>query len=336
MPNITINGKPFEAERGTSILDAAAASSKVIAYSCRTGRCSTCKCRVVEGETVALAAETGLTAEESADGWILSCVRAAVTDVVLEADVLDGLALPPTRTFPCRIGGIEKLAPDVLRILLRLPPSGGFDYLPGQYLEVIGTGGLRRSYSLASAGRRGEPLELHVRAVDRGAMSDYWFHRANHDDLLRLRGPLGTFFLRDVAGVDLVFLATGTGIAPIKAILESLPGLVPDQRPGSVTVLWGGRVASDLYLDIGSIPGKHRFIPVLSRGGDIWTGARGHVQDVLLGLRPDLRNTAVYACGSDAMIHGARDALLRAGLPERRFHSDAFVCSAAPTTDRGR
>ena len=152
----------------------------------------------------------------------------------------------------------------------------------------------------------------------------------------RLRGPLGTFFLRDVAGVDLVFLATGTGIAPIKAILESLPGLQPDQRPGSVTVLWGGRVASDLYLDIGSIPGEHRFIPVLSRAGDDWAGARGHVQDVLLGLRPDLGNTAVYACGSDAMIHGARDALLRAGLPERRFHSDAFVCSAAPATDRGR
>ena len=112
MPNVTINGESFEAERGTSILDAAAASSKVIAYSCRTGRCSTCKCKVLEGETVALAAETGLTAGEKADGWILSCVRAAVTDVTLEADVLDGLALPSTRTFPCRISRIDKLAPE--------------------------------------------------------------------------------------------------------------------------------------------------------------------------------------------------------------------------------
>lgn len=336
MPNVTLNAQPFNAERGTSILDAATAASRLIPYSCRTGRCSTCKCKVIEGETVALAAETGLTPEERADGWILSCVRAATTDVVLEADVLDGLALPPIRTFPCRVASIEKPAPDVLRILLRLPPAGGFGYLPGQYLEVIGPGGIRRSYSLASAADARAPLELHVRAVEGGAMSDYWFEHARADDLLRLRGPLGTFFLRDVAGIDLVFLATGTGIAPIKAILESLPGLGPDQRPGSITVLWGGRVASDLYLDIGSIPGTHRFIPVLSRAGGDWAGARGHVQDVLLGLRPDLSNTAVYACGSDAMIHGARDALLRAGLPERRFHSDAFVCSAAPTTDRGR
>lgn len=337
MPTVTLNaGSPFFAEPGTSILDAAAAASKVIPYSCRTGRCSTCRCKVVEGETLALSAESGLTAEEQADGWILGCVRTAVTDLVLEVDTLDDLALPPARTLPCRIASIERLAPDVLRILLRLPPAAALEFLPGQYLEVIGPAGIRRSYSLATTAGAGAALELHVREVQGGAMSDYWFHRAGDNDLLRLHGPLGTFVLRDVAGIDLILLATGTGIAPVKAILESLPALDAAQAPRSVTILWGGRIPADLYLDIAALPGTHRFIPVLSRADDQWTGASGHVQDVLLGLQPDLRNAAVYACGSDAMIHGARDALLRAGLPAGRFHSDAFVCSASPTIDQGR
>jgi CDP-4-dehydro-6-deoxyglucose reductase len=337
MPNIRLNaGASFNAQPGTSILDAAAAASKVIPYSCRTGRCSTCRCKVVEGETVTLSAETGLTTQEQADGWILGCARSAVTDLALEVETLDGLALPPARTLPCRIAGRERLAPDVLRILLRLPPGASLGFLPGQYLEVIGPAGIRRSYSLAAASPPGAALELHVREVPAGVMSDYWFHHARENDLLRLHGPLGTFVLREVAGLDLVLLATGTGIAPIKAILESLPALHTEEAPRSVTVLWGGRIPSDLYLDIAALPGTHRFIPVLSRADGDWTGARGHVQHVLLGLQPALHAAAVYACGSDAMIHGARDALLRAGLPAGRFHSDAFVCSAAPTIDQGR
>jgi CDP-4-dehydro-6-deoxyglucose reductase len=283
-----------------------------------------------------LAAETGLTATEKAEGWILSCVRSAASDLVLEADTLDGLALSAARMLPCRIGGIEKLAPDVLRILLRLPPGGAFDYLPGQYIEVIAPGGIRRSYSLASAPSQHGLLELHIRAVHGGAMSDHWFNRARINDLLRVRGPLGTFVLRDVAGIDLVLLATGTGIAPVKAILESLPTLQPTHAPRSVTVLWGGRISTDLYLGIDAMLGTHRFIPVLSRAGAGWTGARGHVQDVLLGLQPDLGNASVYTCGSDAMIHGARNSLVGAGLPERRFYSDAFVCSDATTVNLGQ
>jgi CDP-4-dehydro-6-deoxyglucose reductase len=134
--------------------------------------------------------------------------------------------------------------------------------------------------------------------------------------------------LRQVSGLDLIFLATGTGIAPVKAILETIPGLAPAQRPRSVTVLWGGRVRDDLYYDIAAMSGEHRYVPVLSRADESWTGSRGHVQDVLLGLKPDLVKAAVYACGSDAMIHNAQESIVRAGLPVDRFYSDAFVCSA--------
>jgi CDP-4-dehydro-6-deoxyglucose reductase, E3 len=331
MAKVTLDsGASFEAGPGVSILDAAATAGITLPYSCRTGRCGTCKCKVVAGRTKILYPETALESRELANGWILGCARAAETALVLEVEVLSGLAPPPTRTLPCRISSIEKPAPDVARVRLRLPPASDFQFLPGQYIDVISHGGVRRSYSLASAAAAEQGLELHVRAVAGGAMSSYWFDRAKINDLLRLQGPRGTFSLRDVAGRNLIFLATGTGIAPVKAMLEALITLAPGSGPASVTVLWGGRVPGDLYLDIGRMPAIHWYIPVLSRADDAWEGARGHVQDVLLEEGPDLGNAVVYACGSDAMIHDARHALVTAGLPERQFHSDAFVCSANP------
>jgi CDP-4-dehydro-6-deoxyglucose reductase, E3 len=114
----------------------------------------------------------------------------------------------------------------------------------------------------------------------------------------------------------------------VKAMLETLPGMPPEQHPRSVTVLWGGREERDLYMDPGALAGHHRLVPVLSRPADNWSGARGHVQDVLLETSMALSNAVVYACGSNEMIRDARNVLVDAGLSSRRFHADAFVCSA--------
>ncbi|MEO0003149.1 MAG: hypothetical protein RLZZ22_841 [Pseudomonadota bacterium] len=160
-------------------------------------------------------------------------------------------------------------------------------------------------------------------------MSEYWFQQAKVNDLLRLNGPLGTFFLRQVAGLDLVFLATGTGIAPVKSMLESMSALSANQQPRSVTVYSGGRKPQDLYCDVSAFSGSARYIPVLSQADETWSGARGHVQQQLLKDMPNLSQAVVYACGSDAMIHGAKTLFDSAGLPTHRFHSDAFVCSAS-------
>ena len=159
-------------------------------------------------------------------------------------------------------------------------------------------------------------------------MSDYWFKQAKANDLLRFNGPLGTFFLRNLDKLHLVFLATGTGIAPVKAILETLTNIAPEQAPQSVTTFWGGRKLEDIYYDPQTIMAGHRFVPVLSRPGPGWAGVSGYVQNALLATQPDLSCTAVYACGSDAMIRSAKASLLAAGLPDNRFFSDAFVPSA--------
>ena len=329
MPLIsTTSGKSFQQNEEQTLLDAAAKAGISLPYSCKSGRCSSCKCKVLGGQSEPTSDELGLSAQEKAEGWILGCVRTATSDLLLEVEDLSGVTIPESKTLPARISSLEKAAPDVLCVKLRLPSTSAFTCLPGQYIDVIGTGGIRRSYSIANVTGSNTQIELHIRAVNGGAMSGYWFEQAKANDLLRLNGPLGTFFLRETKDLDIVFLATGTGLAPVKAMLESMAELKTDDQPRSVTVLWGGRTQQDLYLNLSSIPVKHRYVPVLSRAGDDWAGARGHVQQVLLSLQPDLTNAAVYACGSDAMIQGAKASLSAAGLPANRFYSDAFVCSA--------
>jgi CDP-4-dehydro-6-deoxyglucose reductase len=315
------------ADSGASLLDAASSAGVVLPYSCRSGRCSACKALVQSGETRSITDEIGLSAEEIRGGWILTCVRTAETDVELEIEDLGDVGLAPPKTLPCRISELTKVAPDVVIVRLRLPPSSAFPYIAGQYINVIGPNGIRRSYSLANASHDRKFLELHIRYVDGGAMSDYWFNQAKMNDLLRLNGPLGTFFLRGCANVDVFMLATGTGIAPVKAMIESVPHMPEGQRPQSITVLWGGRKPEDFYVDVAAIPGNHRYIPVISRPHSHWAGARGYVQDILLAEGSDLTNAVVYACGSDNMINGAKKMLSNAGFPLTHFHSDAFVSS---------
>ncbi len=312
----------------SSLLDASESVGMRPAYSCRTGRCSTCKAKVLSGTTRLLHTELGLTSEERSEGWVLTCVRAAETDTVLEfAEVLPDIDLPAPRTVPCRIDALELVTTDVMRVQLRLPPTQRLPFVPGQHLEVIGPGGMRRAYSFAHAPRADGSIELHIRQVDGGEMSAYWFERAAEDDLLRLYGPLGTFVLRDVAGKHAVFLATGTGIAPVAAQLEAIAQMDADEAPRTVSVIWGNRVGADVYWQAptGSVAD---FIPVLSRADTAWHGATGHVQDVFLAGSTELNDVVVYACGSDAMIRSASAALLAHGLDPHQFHSDAFVSSA--------
>jgi CDP-4-dehydro-6-deoxyglucose reductase len=328
MPIVTLaNGRSFNAERGISVLDAALLSGLTLEYSCHTGRCGTCKARVLSGNSRPLRDEVSLEMSELESGWILTCAREVDSDLALDIEDLSALAGLTPKTFPCRINGLERKASDVVRVELRLPPKSGFAFLAGQYVDVIGPTGVKRSYSIASSMGNGDKFQLDVRHVDGGTMSDYWFNRAQLNDLLRFRGPLGTFFLREVAGLDVVLLATGTGYAPIRSMLAQIANMDTEQRPKSVHLYWGGRSSDDLYDDPRVTLKTLHHVPVLSRAGATWTGARGHVQDTLLAHKLPLADAVVYACGSDAMIHAARMSLTAAGVLPKRFYSDAFVSS---------
>jgi CDP-4-dehydro-6-deoxyglucose reductase len=318
MQVILNNGKSFNLNQGENLLHAALQQGLVLEHSCKTGRCGVCKTKVIIGETTVLQNEESLSEQEQQDGLILTCCRTAITDVSLDIEDLGFLAGIETKTLPCRIDALDKLSGDVVQVTLRLPPNQPLRFLAGQYIDLIANG-IRRSYSIANAPRDDNKLVLEVRQVEKGQMSDYLFHTAKVNDLLRIEGPLGTFCLRETTKTPL-FVATGTGIAPIKAMIESL------SSNQSITVYWGGRVAEDIYWK--AIPKNVTLIPVLSRADDAWQGMRGYVQNAVLADYSDLSDFVVYACGSEAMIRDAKIKFIQAGLSENSFYSDAFVSSS--------
>jgi CDP-4-dehydro-6-deoxyglucose reductase len=319
------NHKKFECPAESTILDAAKSHNLVLEYSCRTGRCGTCKAKVISGNTRAVKTEESLTAEELHDGYILTCARTALDNVSLDIEDLGRLAAIKTQTLPCRIDSIRPLTDDVMQVILRLPPKNNFAYLSGQYIDVIAKNGIRRSYSIANSKLLSDKVELHIRQVENGELSQYWFEEAKQNDLLRFEGPYGTFCLRDKPQKNIIFLATGTGIAPIKSILEDLNSAA--EQTHNIYLYWGGRHTQDIYWqpEFGTI--QINFNPVLSRADVTWTGRRGYIQDALMADNIDLSHSVVYACGSDQMIHSAQKSLILNGLDSKNFYSDAFVSS---------
>lgn len=324
---VTLNdNRSFAADPTVSILDAARGNGITLEYSCRTGRCGVCKAPVVAGTTQVLRFEESLTDDEAEQGVILTCCRAAASDVTLDIEPLDRLVELQIKTMPSRIASINHLAPDILSIALKTPPHSPMLFVAGQYIDVIAEG-VRRSYSLANAPRADGLLELLIKRYPGGVLSEYWFERAKVNDLIRIEGPFGTFFLREAAPLHILFLATGTGIAPVKALLEELATEPDRAMQHRINVFWGNREAESFCWDpvnLGLDVGLHH---LLSGANANWGGARGYVHDAAIRQGVDPSDTVVYACGSDAMIASARAALLLLGLPAKRFFSDAFVSS---------
>jgi len=323
LPKIYLsNGVEFIASVDQTILDAARQNNIAIEHSCRNGRCGVCVALVLSGESEPIRNEESLGTVEIANKNILTCCRIAVSDVHLDIEDLGVIGSLPLLTLPCRIDRIKHLNDDVIEVVLRLPPRSNFTFIAGQYIDLIHAG-IRRSYSIANTARLDGKLELQVKKVEGGIMSDYLFLQAAQNDLLRLEGPRGTFSYRDDGSENLVLLATGTGMAPIKAVLESFKNLGIDK---TIYVVWGAKRKKDLYFDTGSTGTKHKFVPVLSREKQIGF-FYGYVQNAVLDLGLDLKKTTVYACGSEIMIRDALALLVENGLEKKRFYSDAFVSS---------
>lgn len=324
------NGRQFPSVDGLSLLDSAAQAGLVLEHSCRTGRCGACKTRLLGGSVAPVLSLNCLTEAERNAGWVLTCASRATSDVHLDTEDLGALADLKLMTLPARIDELKLLSDTVMQVRLRLPPNHGFRYLPGQYVNLIGPGGLKRAYSIANAPSADGKLEFHIKRLAGGQMSRYWFEQAKANDLLRFEGPRGSFFLRPTAGVNLLLLATGTGYAPIQALLQDLAQRPAAEQPATVQLVWGGRTPADFYQPAPELP-PHcpplRYSPTLSRPDATWQGERGYVQDVVLRNPSELGNTWVYACGLDAMINSAQTSLTQAGLPTRQFFSDAFVAA---------
>jgi len=324
---VLLNGTHFTCKPSVSILDNALANGVSLEHSCKTGQCGVCASRVLAGHTEVLKSEISLNTQQREQGFVLTCCRAATTDLQLDTEDLPELQGLTVKTCPARIDSLEHLNSSVIRVVLRTPPNNGMQFLPGQYISLIGPNSLRRSYSVANAPRDDNKIELHIKQVKGGAFSQYWFEQAKVNDLLRFEGPLGTFFVRSPLPKKLIFMATGTGLAPVKAMLEHLEQYAEANRP-EIHVYWGNRHEADVYTNLHDLagPNVHAHL-LLSRPGPSWAGRTGYVQQAALEDHSKLDNCAVYACGSISMIESAKSALKENGLPSNKFHSDAFVSS---------
>jgi CDP-4-dehydro-6-deoxyglucose reductase len=305
-------------------------------YGCKDGACGSCKCKKLSGQVVHGPHQSkALNDEEAAAGFVLTCCAVAHSDIVLESRQVTQADAFPIRKMPTRVLALERKSPDVILLKLQLPANESFNYHAGQYVEFLLQGGVRRSYSMANAPNsraQGGGLELHIRHLPGGQFTDHVFSTMKEREILRIEGPYGSFFLREDSDKPIVLLASGTGFAPVKAMLEHMQH---ENILRATTLYWGGRRPQDLYLDdwvrarLAEMP-QLRYVPVISDAlaDDHWSGRSGFVHRAVLQDLPDLSGYQVYACGTPIMVDSARTDFVQAGLPDYEFYADAFTSEA--------
>lgn len=335
--HIQPSGREFTMRRDETVLGAAISAGIGLPYGCKDGACGSCKCKLVEGRVIHGAHQAkALSADEEAAGYMLTCCATPQTDLVIEAKQVVGLGDHPVQKMPTRVTTMERAAPDVMVIQLQLPANNSFGFRSGQYVEFILKDGSRRSYSMANAPyslKEGKGVELHLRHMPGGKFTDHVFGAMKEKEILRMEGPFGTFFLREDSERPIVLLASGTGFAPIKSIIDHM-------RHAGITrptkLYWGCRAKPDLYMHEWALQQAAElpwlsYEPVLSEptAQDAWTGRTGFVHQAVLQDLPDLSGHEVYACGAPVMVQSAqRDFVQQAHLPAEFFFADAFTSAA--------
>ena len=331
------SGRAFATQASEAILTAAIRNGVGLPYGCKDGACSSCKCKMLSGTvTHGPHSDRALSAEEEAAGLILPCCAVPTSDVVIESRHVTDESAFPIKKMPVRVRALNRLSPDVVQLHLQLPAADTFRYHAGQYIEFLLAGGARRAYSMALAPHQqadNPGLELHIRHTPGGLFTDHVFTDMKERDILRIEGPFGSFYLRDDSTKPIILLASGTGFAPIKALIEHIQhkGIT---RP--ITLYWGGRRPQDLYMTEwisarqSEMP-QLRYVPVVSNAllEDAWTGRAGFVHQAILDDFADLSGHEVYACGAPIVVDTARASFAaERGLPEDAFLADSFVTEA--------
>lgn len=321
------SGKRFRVEPGETVLEAARRAHLALPYSCLAGVCGSCKATLIEGECIyPRNPPTALNAAERLRHQALLCQAVPVTDLVVAAREVASVADLPLRRLTLKLLDKAPLGVDVVRLILQAARGERLRRLPGQYLDVLLADGKRRAFSIANAPHEGDHVELHVRHVAGGGFTSYVFDEMKPGALLKIEGPLGTFVPREDSERPLLFVAGGTGFAPVKALIEHFLHL-GTRRP--ITLYWGARTAQDLYLR--GLPERwardvvgFRYVPVVSDAA-VADGQRGgFVHEAVLEDHPDLAGFDLYMSGPPTMVDAGRRAFVQAGLPEDRLYYDSF------------
>ena len=314
----------FLSSRGQTILEAAEQNGIQLPYSCKNARCNTCKCKIL-GDSEATTDEIGLSSSDIANGFKLACSRIPKENIFVEIDNVSHKVLYKPELYPAKISALKLLSSDIISVELRLPPSRSLLFRGGQFVDVIVPDGVKRSYSLALYDNK--KIVLEIKKIENGQASNYWFEKAKIDDLVRLNGPWELFVLNSTPEDHVIFLATGTGIAPIKTMLHEIQLLDDQNKPSKVSLFWGNRYSTDFYCDPTEALQGISYFPVISRKEKASNCFRGYVQDIMLENIADFQNSGIYACGSSEMIKSVTD-LIGGRIPNTTpLYSDAFVAT---------
>ena len=319
--------RSFSADPDRSLLDAALGAGLNLPHGCRGGNCGACRGRLIQGRVhYPNGPPLGLSAAEVAEGLILLCQARAVGDACIEVVEIGSAEAVRVKRLPSRIERAEVWSHDVLGLFLRLPAAEAFHFEPGQYLDILLSGGRRRSFSIASPPHDARLLELHVRRVPGGELTEKLFaDAASRPSLLTIEGPLGGFVYRD-GRRPLLLVGGGTGLAPLKCMLRH----VLDKGLGREVVLyWGVRAERDLYAhalleDLSRRVKNFRYRAVLSEADVGWPGRRGWVHQAVIDDLGTLEAHDIYASGPPAFIEAVRRDFPAHGADPERLFFDPF------------
>ncbi len=324
------SGHQFEVDEGETVLDAAIRQDVGLPYGCRNGFCGACMATLLEGEVDYPEGEPDKLIDAPEDAC-LPCQAVPLSDLVIEVEEVETPEEIKPRTMPVKVVKIDHLADDVVRLWLKLPEEQRLQFMAGQYLDFLLEDGRRRAFSIANPPHEDELIELHIRHVDGGVFTDWAFTQMRDGTILRIEAPLGTFTLDEESQRPLLFIAGGTGFAPIKSQIEHAfhAGI---RRP--MRLYWGVRGEKDLYLpdpprQWEKEHDNFRFVPVLSEPEPGWEGRKGWVHEAVLeDLCAALPDYDVYMAGPPPMVSAAREALIERGVPEAQLHYDSFEYAA--------
>lgn len=316
----------FDVAADESVLEAATRQGVNLPHECTFGGCGTCRIKVESGSIAYMDGELPLsmTEEEHAQGYALACQARPQSDLTISVAL--GPECSPPRTLQVSVAELGLHTPDIHHLVLELPEGHGVRYVPGQYLKIVLDNGEARSFSMSSP-PRGNRVSLQIRRIAGGHFTDRILATLRVGDLLQVELPHGSFYHHAKDYQPMVLAATGTGFAPIKAILESL---LDDEDCPPIHFYWGVRSEEDLYLldEIQAWSSRlyeFTFIPVLSRPSDGWSGRKGYVQDAIAEDFEDLSEHSIYLCGSPRMIEDARALLALCGAPMDKIYVDNFL-----------
>lgn len=321
---IKINGKlTFDGHSNESLLESAKKKNITFNHSCLSGRCSECRVKVSSGLYHMPKNQEGLTDDEVNEGYSLSCITTPLTDLVLEeVNFFEG-TLPPIKTLPAKIDKLDILSNELAHLQLRTPPNNRLNFIPGQYID-LSINGIKRSYSIASTPNDNN-IHLFIKNYTNGKFSNYLFQKAKENDLLRIEGPKGTYFLPEKNEKNIVFISTGTGIAPNLSIIKHAINndiLLPEQ----ITIIHGQKYANEHVYNLEPVFKGIKIIKANSRekkDGFYF----GYVQEALIEEGFDLKTIKIYACGNPNMIQESKKLFIANGLEESEFKSEIFINS---------